>query len=587
MTSAHRCGSDLPPNRLVALARHWAATRGTSRAFAFLGPDNVELEALTYAQLDTAAMRLAALLAREAPAGSRSVLMFPSGLAFVVAFFACHYAGMTPVPVVPARGPRMRDAAMNVIQDCAPDLLLAPSDYLQAARQHLEGMRSPSCRMVAVDFEVVTAGPGTDTFAGALAGADDLAFIQYTSGSTSSPKGVCVSLSNLFANLEMMRVATGNPDGVTYVGWAPLHHDMGLIGNLLAPFYLGGQCVLMSPAQFAGSPGLWLQAISRYRARTSGGPNFAYDLCILHAARILREPLDLSCWEVAFNSGEPVHADTVRRFTEVFAPAGFAPAAMYPAFGMAEATLFVAGASRPRPPVIETIVLSDTPRQLVACGQPAVGSHIAIADPVTCEPCPEAVVGEIWVSGDHIPKRYWQRPDASQRTFHARLAIGADTRRYLRTGDLGVIVRGELFVTGRLKDLMIIRGRNVYPQDVERLATGCAPGLAANACAAFIVDDTLASPRMVIVQEVDRPHRRTIDQDAVAGKIRQAVLREFDCSVHEVALVEPGSIPKTSSGKIRRRSARQAFLDGTLQRIAARPPAQGRPPVDQPTKETA
>ncbi len=583
MSFTHDAGAATGGNRLVRLAKHWAATRGAARAFVFLGPDNVEREVLSFAQLDAVARRLAATLARNALPGSRAVLMFPSGLAYVIGFFACHYAGVVPVPVVPARGRRMRDAAMSVIRDCSPELLLAPADYMEAASQHLLELQGTRCVRVPVEFEAAVVGAAPTDAAEVAPTDEDLAFIQYTSGSTSAPKGVCVTQSNLFANLEMMHTTLENPDGVTYVGWAPLYHDMGLIGNLLAPFYLGGLCVLMSPAQFAGSPVLWLRAISHYRARTSGGPNFAYDLCIAQAQRILREPLDLSCWKVAFSSGEPVHAPTLRCFAELFAGTGFSANAMYPAFGLAEATLFVSGGSFDAAPVIARASKSALARgallrvgtdhdsvELVGCGRAAGESRIAIVDPETRLHKPDGSIGEIWVAGDHIPERYWKRPEASQQTFHARLADAAGGERYLRTGDLGVLADGELFVTGRVNDLMIIRGKNVYPQDVERLAASCADGLVPNAGAAFVVDDADALRRMVLVQEVERSHRRSLDQGEVAAAIRQAVFREFDSTLHDVVFVEPGSIPKTSSGKIRRAATRQALLGGTLQTLAAR-----------------
>lgn len=569
-------------NRLVQLAQYWATTRGAARAFVFLGPENVELQVLNYSQLDAAARSLAKTLAFGVAPGGRAVLMFPSGLAFVIAFFACHYAGVVPVPVVPVRRKRMRDAALSVIHDCSPDLLLAPTDYMVAAAEHLRGLQGVRCRLVPVDFDAAVADASANSVSDATHPTEDLAFIQYTSGSTSAPKGVCVSQANLFANLEMIHAAVENPLGVTYVGWAPHYHDMGLIGNLLAPFYLGGQCVLMSPEQFAGSPSLWLRAISYYRARTSGGPNFAYDLCIAQAQRILREPLELSCWKVAFSSGEPVHAQTMRQFSELFADKGFAANAMYPAFGMAEATLFVSGGSLDASPIIERVskvalgqgaLIRVAPEEdcveLVGCGRAALGSRIAIVDPESRLRRKDGMVGEVWIAGNHIPERYWQRPEDSEKTFHARLADAVDGERYLRSGDLGVLLDGELFITGRLKDLMIIRGKNVYPQDIEQLAATCADGLAPNASAAFVVDEADTLPRMFLVQEVERSHRRSLDQGEVASAIRQAVFREFDCTLHDVVFVEPGSILKTSSGKIRRAAIRQALLAGTLLTLSA------------------
>ncbi|CAB3744848.1 4-hydroxyphenylalkanoate adenylyltransferase [Paraburkholderia sediminicola] len=569
------------PRTLVELAQHWAARQPDARAFVFLAEDNREIETLNFAALDAAARRVAADLLGAATPGSRVLLMFPSGLSFIVAFFACHYAGLVPVPLAPGHGRRMRDAVLAIALDSQPALLLTTpgARELAAARFAAEpALRRVRC--MTVDFAGATRADATpvNTTPFVPRDADRLAFIQYTSGSTSSPKGVCVTQANLFANLEMQRIAMGHPCGSTFVGWAPLHHDMGLIANVLEPFYLGGLSVLMSPAQFAQSPWLWLRAISDYRARASGGPNFAYTLCVARMRRILDEPLDLSCWQLAFNSAEPVRTETLRDFATAFAPLGFRAAALYPCYGMAEATLLVSGGAPQALPVIaafDKLSLelgharaprgAEVARELVGCGQALPGEQLAIVEPHTTRRLPEGAVGEIWVHGPHIPHAYWNQPAASIATLRARIAGEPGRLAYLRTGDLGFMRDGELFITGRLKDVLILRGKNIYPQDVERHAEQAFTGLRQNASAAFLIDEA----HVVLVQELERSVRRSIDAQAAIRAIRRAVLQAFEFTLHDVVLVEPGSIPKTSSGKIRRAETRTRFLAGRVERVGA------------------
>ncbi|WGS51167.1 cytochrome P450 [Paraburkholderia sp. D15] len=616
-------GSAATPSTLASLARYWATHRPERRAFVFLGADNQEIETLSFAQLDAAARRVALQLSTGAAPGSRALLMFPSGLSFIVAFFACHYAGLVPVPLAAGQGLRLRDAVLSIALDSQPALLLTTPASLDACiarfadepalrtvrcmsvawrdhadraeharvREHVENVEHENCADRAINVpctEVWRSGASSN----ASAADDDLAFIQYTSGSTSAPKGVCVTHANLFANLRMQRIAMGHAWGSAFVGWAPLHHDMGLIANVLEPFYLGGLAVLMSPAQFAQSPWLWLRAISRYRARASGGPDFAFALCVARRQRILDEAPDLSCWRLAFNSAEPVRADTLRAFAAAFAPLGFRAEALYPCYGMAEATLLVSGgAPRALPAIVafdkaalergKALAAHDASpaRELVGCGQALSGERLAIVEPRTSCRLPEGRIGEIWVHGPHIPHAYWNQPAASGATLRARLAdenASADTGSaataspsanaptWLRTGDLGFLLDGELFITGRLKDVLVLRGRNLYPQDVERHAEQAFAGLRPNASAAIAGD----AGQIVLIQEVERSARRNIDVQAAVRTIRRAVLHEFEFTLHDIVLVEPGSIPKTSSGKIRRAETRARLLAGTLDRLA-------------------
>lgn len=572
---------------LVALLRGYARERAAERAFIGLGEENEEREVLTYGELDRRARLLAAKLLETCEPGDRALLIFPNCLSFATAFFACLYAGVIAVPTVPPRIKRLRDSVLSIARDCRPRLALTIGSYADFTRaqfaEPLGGGRGPA--VIAVD-ELGFDAPDSDgrartAFAPAEPSPEQTAFLQYTSGSTSLPKGVIVSHANIVANLEMMRIAFRNDAASTYVGWAPLFHDMGLIANLLEPFYAGALCVLMGPAAFAQRPWLWLQAISRYRARVSGGPNFAYDLCADRAARVLREaPLDLSCWEVAFNSAEPVRAGTLEAFARAFAPAGFRREALFPCYGMADATLLISGGPLLTPPTVKPIGKGALSRdrieppadprdafEAVACGAALEWEDIRIVDVGTLAECEPGRVGEIWLSGPNVAGGYWNNPAASQATFEATLD-SQPGRRYLRTGDLGFTDRGQLYITGRHKDLIVIRGHNHYPQDIELIAEGAYPGLRRGSSAAF----TLAGARgeeLVLVQEVERTARRDLDQAEAAAAIRRAVFAEFELTVNEIVLVLPATIPKTSSGKIRRAETRRRFLAGELATLAS------------------
>ncbi|HEV7786338.1 MAG TPA: AMP-binding protein, partial [Thermoanaerobaculia bacterium] len=394
-------------------------------------------------------------------------------------------------------------------------------------------------------------------------------------GSTGSPKGVMVRHGNLMHNEEMIRRAFGQDERSVIVGWLPLHHDMGLIGNVLQPLYAGARCILLSPVAFLQRPVRWLRAISRYRATGSGGPNFAYELCVRKVGPEQRADLDLSSWSVAFNGAEPVRAGTLERFAEAFAPCGFRREAFYPCYGLAEATLFVAGGTmgrRPRVARVEPAALErnevvavapEVPdaRWLVSSGRPWMGQKIVVADPETGAACPPGWVGEIWVAGPSVALGYWRNPEATARDFHASLAGREGDGPFLRTGDLGFLADGELYVTGRLKDLIILRGRNHYPQDLERTAEGSHPDLRPGSSAAFAVEIG-GEERLVIALEVERRRRDGFEEMAEA--VRRAVAAEHEVMVWEVVLLRAGSLPKTSSGKVQRSLCRRQYLEGDL-----------------------
>ena len=568
---------------LTTLLRTRAEHEGDSNLFTFLEfPDDGEksvASSLSYARLDLRARSIAAVLQQHCERGGRAVLLYPPSLEYIAAFFGCLYAGVIAVPAYPpdpkrlARTlPRLRaimgDSAASVvlttkeIASFAPMLFKMLPDLQQASWLATDDLCDPA-GWQALDVR-----------------ADDVAFLQYTSGSTGDPKGVVLTHANLLANERMIAESFRTDRSSVGVGWLPLYHDMGLIGNVLQPISIGFPVVLMSPLDFLRRPIRWLEAISQYRGTVSGGPNFAYDLCIRRVGEQRREHLDLSSWAVAFNGAEPVRADTLRRFAEAFEPAGFRAESFLPCYGLAEATLIVTGAragSGARVEEFETSSIEqarpvDAPstgadterRELVGCGRPLGDGQVAIVEPETRRPSNDGHIGEIWVWGDHVARGYWQR---QHEAFAGSIEPG-DGRTYLRTGDLGFLREGELFVTGRIKDLLIVRGRNIYPQDVERTVEDADPSIRPGCVACFAVDAG-GEERLVVVAEVDR--RRLVDAKSSAGvgetlvAIRRDISLAHELTPHAIVLIEARSIPKTSSGKIQRFATKQAFLAGTLE----------------------
>jgi acyl-CoA synthetase (AMP-forming)/AMP-acid ligase II len=475
-------GSEFAPAfpTLVDALHHWAAAEPERRAYVFLSDRGAEQAALTFGELERQARAVAARLAAAAEPGQRALLLFGSGLEFLVAFYACLMAGIVAVPMMVPRRTAARDASASIVRDSAPRLALTTRNLL-ATRPDLEGrFEGAGLAWMPIGDEEQTAPADPQDARRPEPG--DLAFLQYTSGSTSEPKGVMVSHGNLVANLDMLRVAFGSSQRSVHVGWVPLYHDMGLIVNALEPLYLGALGVLMAPVSFLQRPISWLRAIADYKAEVAGGPNFAYDLCATRLRPEQRDGLDLSSWRVAFNAAEPVRAETIERFTATFAACGFHPAAMHPSFGMAEATVFVSG--RHRGAGVTTLAgRAEAP--LVGCGRAVGAERIAIVDPESRVRLAPRAVGEVWVAGPNVARGYWGNPEASAAAFQARIA-GEPAAAWLRTGDLGFLdADGELYITGRIKDVIIIRGTNHYPQDIERTVEEAHPALRRHACAAF------------------------------------------------------------------------------------------------------
>jgi acyl-CoA synthetase (AMP-forming)/AMP-acid ligase II len=560
---------------MVDLLRWRAAEQPDDRAYVFLSEKGAEEAELTFAELYRRAGVVAAYLAKRLRRGDRALLMFPPGLDFIVAFFGCLVAGVIAVPIMPPRRTSTRDSSESIIADCGARIVLTSSGLVDNRSDILARLRPANLEWVAVDT-LPRVPNGGETAPLALT-REDVAFLQYTSGSTSAPKGVMVTHGNLLQNLEMIRIAFGNTRRSTYVAWVPFYHDMGLVLNVLESFYLGALYVVLSPTSFVQRPLIWLRAISRYRAEVSSAPNFAFDLCVSRFRVDQMEGIDLSSWKVAFNAAEPVRAATIEQFAATFAPYGFDPRTMYPGYGMAEATLLISG-GLPGDEVITRTVSREALQEgtivapksgadaqvLVGCGRALVGEEIAIVDPESLKRRPADAIGEIWVRGPNVAAGYWRNAAATAETFAATIA-GEGGAHWLRTGDLGFLDHaGEIYITGRIKDVIIIYGNNHYPQDIEATMQSSHPALRPNCGVAFSYVDHRGLEKLVLVQEVERAQRHQVSTDEIEKRIREAISNEHDIAVYEIVLIRPGSIPKTTSGKIQRRLTRQLWHERAL-----------------------
>ncbi|MBW2278483.1 MAG: fatty acyl-AMP ligase [Deltaproteobacteria bacterium] len=554
--------------------RHWAAADPGGLAYSFVDHDLREMDRLTFLGLLARVQCIAAAVRDQTAVGDRVVLLFPQGLDFVAAFFGCLASGAIAVPTYPPRPNRPTDATAAVLADCEPAAVLTIGELAGPAER-----LAPGVSVIAVDAlahdgsaDPGEVDPGT------------LAMLQYTSGSTTEPRGVMVTHANLAHNQRLMSVALGQLPGPA-ISWLPLYHDMGLIGHVLYPMWCGVPSYLMSPLDFLQRPALWLEAVSRFRGSIATGPNFAYDLCSRRVTDEQRTGLDLSSWVLALNGAEPVCCQTVHRFAEELAGSGFDSRSSLPCYGLAEATLFVSGGPRSEgahllhvdSARLEQNVISpreldyERTRCLVGSGRTWPEQHVVIVDPQKGEPCENDVVGEIWISGPSVAAGYWNRPEESARTFEARLAGDDGNRRFLRTGDLGFVRDGQLFVTGRLVDLIIAMGRNHYPQDIERTVEICHRLLKPGRGAAFNAR-VGERDRLVVAHEVASRTLSEIDARDILDRMRQTIAEHHDLSLYEAALLAPGALPLTTSGKIRRNACRQAYLDETLE-LARREPA--------------
>lgn len=554
------------------------AALGAEDAFIFLRDDTggSAPEHLTYAGLDREARRIASLLQENRAGGRQVLLLYPSGTDFIKAFTACLYAGAVAVPAtLPTEQGQHFARVSGILRDAEVRVVLTDSAQAPEISAWLaaEGMNDVRC--LATDDRTL-GDPGA--YVQPSLNPQDLAFLQYTSGSTSDPKGVMVSHGNLLANEGAIHRSAGTTSESRFGGWLPFYHDMGLIGHILHPLYIGGSAVLMSPTSFLRRPYRWLKMIDDYGVTIGGGPNFAFDLCVRRVTDEQLGTLDLSRWTAAANGAEPIRRETVQAFTERFAPTGFRAESFFPCYGMAETTLLVSGTPLGLSPVnraVDPAALEQGRLGVPAEGGPsrtlvssgvvhAEDFEVRIVDPETFLEQPQGGVGEIWVKGDSVASGYWKRPLTNEEIFDAHITDAEGNRDgggWLRTGDLGVLEDGQLYVTGRLKEIVIFAGRNLYPQDVERAVQSSDGSLGFGSGAVFSVETD--REHLIIVQEV-RASAVSTDLRAVATGAQSLIGKEFNVSAGNVVLVRPGTIRKTTSGKIQRTLMRKLFLQGAL-----------------------
>jgi acyl-CoA synthetase (AMP-forming)/AMP-acid ligase II len=596
---------------LIELLRYRAQNQTNQTAYTFLQNGETEAGSLTYGELDEQARAIGAYLQNLNAKGERALVLYPQGLDVIAAFCGCLYAGVVAIPLPPpdpARLKRTLPRLQAVVRDAKASIVLTTSSI----KSSVEELRSEILDFVDVRWlatEEIDLELAQDWQEPKIE-PDSLAYLQYTSGSTSTPKGVMVSHSNLMHNSACVYQGFQyTPDSISAT-WLPYFHDYGLVDGLMQPLYAGIPSFVMSPLAFIKRPIRWLQAISDYRVTHSSGPNFAYEYCVRRITPEQSSTLDLSCWQTASNGAEPIRRETLEAFIKAFSPCGFRRTTLNPAYGLAEATLLVSAKTNgpvycdflastlEKNQITETATSQQKMRTVVGCGQIVPDTKVIIVNPERLTQCDKNEVGEIWISSSSVALGYWNNPEATKSTFQAYLADTGEGP-FLRTGDLGFLKDGELFVTSRLKDLIIIGGANHYPQDIELTAEKSCPSIKPTCSAAFSID-VFDGERLIIVAEVERRHKRERrlaeaaelpdgidfrqskrrqmeleeelatedgnfeDFEAFVKTIRKAVSEQHELMVYAVVLLKAGSIPKTSSGKIQRSACRKGFLENSL-----------------------
>ncbi|MGF1539557.1 MAG: fatty acyl-AMP ligase [Pleurocapsa sp.] len=576
---------------LVDILNYRAVYQPDQTVYTFLVDGETKAVRLTYEQLEQRAKAIAADLQSISSAQDRVLLLYPPGLDYIEAFFGCLYAGVVAIPAYTPRPNRSLSRLQSIIKDADATIALTTHSVFDSLELQLE--RTPELKALKwlttdnLNLDLAKNWQRPQLSSGTLA------FLQYTSGSTAEPKGVKIAYRNLLHNLEAIHRCFRHSEHSRGVIWLPPYHDMGLIGGILQPLYGNFPVTLMSPMMFLQNPLRWLKAISRDRATTSGGPNFAYDLCVRKFKPEQAEELDLSSWQIAFNGAEPINYETLEKFAVTFEPYGFRRDTFYPCYGMAEATLIISGGSQNAAVVTKTVrgkaleqnqiaiadAQEENTRILVSCGNSLPDQKIVIVNPQTHTTCSPGEVGEIWVSGTSVAGGYWDRPSETEHTFNACLQDKQESG-FLRTGDLGFIEDGELFVTGRLKDMIIIKGRNHYPQDIEKTVQDTNSLIRPSGVASFSIN-VEGEEKLIILAEVERQYwssnrssksngngngyKNDIpDTQELIQTIRREVAKNHDLQIHTTLLLKPGGIPKTSSGKIQRHVCRTEFLAGTF-----------------------
>lgn len=561
-------------SNLISILNHRAEQTPEQIAYIFLKDGDKQEQKISYRQLCQNAKSIAAYLQASVPQGSRALLLYPQGLDFISAFLGCLYAGIIAVPVYPPKSNQKMARLESIIKDSAPHIILTTSLLLENIKNKLtNGFNLSAIQWLTTDSVSIGEAlnwiiPNTSK--------DSLALLQYTSGSTGTPKGVMISHENIIYNSGYIQEAGNITPRDIAVSWLPTFHDMGLIFGVIQPLYTGFLGVIMSPESFLQKPILWLEAITKYHGTISGSPNLGYSLCTQKISVEEYQSLDLHRWRIAYSGSEPIRKKTLEEFSDKFNKSGFQSHYFYPCYGMAEATLMISGCSAKHEPVyfnaelealekgcaVEADLDNKNSKQIVGCGHAWLDTDIRIVDPNILTQCVDNQVGEVWVHSASVAQGYWNQEQKTVETFQAKL-IETGNKNFLRTGDLGFMSNGELFITSRLKDLIIIWGRNHYPQDIEYSVQQSHKALRLDCGAAFVieVDD---QEKLVIVQEVERTFLRSLDVDEVVSAIRETVSLNHDLQVYAIALIKPASIPKTSSGKIQRYACRQKFLQSDL-----------------------
>ena len=564
---------------LIDILRWRAENQPGKLSYRFLKDGEHDEVSITYEELDQRARSIGAMLQGYAKAGDRALLLFPAGLDFIAAYFGCLYAKVIAIPAYPPHPARLEKTLSvihNIVDDAQPSVALTNSSIYNAIVYRNELMTwFNDMKLLVTDSQELKGW--VEKWQQPRIAKNDIAFLQYSSGSTSSPKGVMVTHDNLLHNLDIIEKSTGVTEKSQSVFWLPPYHDMGLIGGILQGVYTGYPATLMSHMMFLQRPIRWLQAISRFQATTSGAPNFAYDLCVRRIRADQREQLDLSGWELAFNGAEPVDHKTLDQFADYFASCGFRRKAFFPCYGLAEATLMVVGSSTQHSPIIQNLVksgleqnkaifspkMAENTQSLVSCGRTLGAQTIKIVNAETLIECLPDEIGEIWVSGPSVTSGYWRNPLATAAVFDVYLPDCEDGP-FLRTGDLGFLHDGELYITGRLKDVIIIDGKNHYPHDIERTVEISHHAILPGGCAVFSIKNS-GSERVVVVAEIQ--HNLIANLGEIPKAIRAFVSKYHDLSVYDIKLGRAGSIPRTTSGKIRHFLCQKNYLAGALTEI--------------------
>lgn len=560
---------------LLSILDQRASQNPEKLAYIFLKDRENQEQTITYQQLSQISKRIATRLQSLIPPGARALLLYPQGLDFITAFLGCLSAGIIAVPAYPPKRNQKISRLIGIIENSQPQIILTTSSLLENIQLKIKDFLELSVtQFLATDN--LNNDEDFEFYLPEISG-DTLAFLQYTSGSTGSPKGVMISHDNIAHNSVYIQKAFQLTEKSVSVTWLPSFHDMGLIDGIIQPLYTGFLGVVMSPESFLKNPIVWLQTITKYRATHSGGPNLGYELCVRRITLEQQKILDLSSWVSAYNGAEPIRRKTLDNFSDKFRSSGFKSQYFYPCYGMAEATLMISGGNIEDEPVylnvqseslknnqiVEAEKDSKNYQELVGCGHVWQDMELKIVDPESCLECGENQVGEIWVSGSSIAQGYWQEAEKTIATFQAKSANTTDERNFLRTGDRGFLRAGELFITGRIKDVIIIWGRNHYPQDIEYSVQESHQALRLDCGAAFTIEIE-NQEKLVIVQEVERTYLAQLNVNEVFSAIREAVALHHALQVYAIALIKPASILKTSSGKIQRHACRHAFLTETL-----------------------